>query len=498
MTTNNRKEWRSLATGLAFLAPNILGFLCFTLIPLLISLMLAFSNWDLKLHNMFRSDDIRFVGFDNFLRLFRSPDFGHYLGNTLFLMLGMPFAIAGSLVAALLLNGDLRGKSRREWRVILAGAGLLVSVVLLTITGLQYSALTMVLCGLGALILAGGILGGNTVYRTIFYLPYFTSGVAVFLLWKKLYNPQTGPVNVVLAPPLETLEAAVKAVPQEYGTWAAALCSIIMGALSLWLLVRLGRMLREGELGIGAVVIGLAMLAAFMDISYSWLAWSPAFWIGASFTVVGLLCCVAINRKTPFRNALCPHWKGVVDVILLLAGILALELILLGLGNVACHLPGWAREESGLQPPNWLTDYYWAKPAIMIMGLWGAIGSNNMLLYLAGLSNIPQDLYDAADIDGASVTQRFWHITWPQLAPVTFFVVVMGIIGGLQGGFEMARAMTKGGPAGSTTTLSYYVYTEGFETGQLGFASAVAWVLFALVFSVTIFNWKFGSRYVND
>jgi len=89
-------------------------------------------------------------------------------------------------------------------------------------------------------------------------------------------------------------------------------------------------------------------------------------------------------------------------------------------------------------------------------------------------------------------------VTWPQLAPVTFFVVVMGVIGGLQGGFEMAKTMTNGGPAGATTFLSYFIYTEGFETGRLGFAAAITWTLFGLVFLVTIFNWKFGNRYVND
>ena len=134
----------------------------------------------------------------------------------------------------------------------------------------------------------------------------------------------------------------------------------------------------------------------------------------------------------------------------------------------------------------------------MIMGLWGAIGSNNMLLYLAGLSNIPTDLYEAADIDGASSFQRFWHITWPQLAPITFFIFIMSVIGGLQGGFEMARTMTQGGPFGSTTTLSYFIYNEGFTTGRLGYASGIAWTLFGMVFTVTMLNWKFGSRYVND
>ncbi|MCF7759857.1 MAG: sugar ABC transporter permease, partial [Cephaloticoccus sp.] len=154
--------------------------------------------------------------------------------------------------------------------------------------------------------------------------------------------------------------------------------------------------------------------------------------------------------------------------------------------------------QAGLPAPNWLGDFYWAKPAIMIMMLWAAIGSNNMILYLAGLSNISPELYEAADMDGASSTQRFWHITWPQLAPVTFFISIMSVIHGLQGGFEMARTMTKGGPAGSTTTLSYYIFVEGFENGRMGYASAVAWTLFILVFTLSIFNFRYGNRHVND
>ena len=137
-----------------------------------------------------------------------------------------------------------------------------------------------------------------------------------------------------------------------------------------------------------------------------------------------------------------------------------------------------------------------AREAIMIMGIWGGVGGNNMLLYLAALSNISPELNEAASIDGATAWQRFAHITWPQLAPTTFFIAVVSVIGGLQGGFEQARLMTEGGPAGVTTTLSYYIYTQGFQRLDLGYGSAVAWVLFALIFAVTAVNWKFGNREV--
>ncbi|HEX72549.1 MAG TPA: sugar ABC transporter permease, partial [Candidatus Hydrogenedentes bacterium] len=138
-----------------------------------------------------------------------------------------------------------------------------------------------------------------------------------------------------------------------------------------------------------------------------------------------------------------------------------------------------------------------ARDAIIIMGIWTTIGGANMLLYLAGISNIPQELYEAAAMDGAGKWAQFRHVTWPQLAPTTFFIVIMSFIGGLQGGFEQARVMTLGGPARTTTTLSYYIYIKAFEEFQMGYASAVAWVLFAIVFAITLVNWRFGSRYVS-
>jgi len=196
------------------------------------------------------------------------------------------------------------------------------------------------------------------------------------------------------------------------------------------------------------------------------------------------------------RTHACSADYGIGNALMFSALLALGEFVFMGLGVACSNLPAMAA--AGLSPPEWLTNYHWAKPAIMIMGFWAAVGSNNMLLYLAGLSNIPVELYEAADIDGASRIQKFWSVTWPQLAPTTFFIVVMSVIGGLQGGFEMARTMTQGGPAGSTTTLAYFIYTEGFETGRLGYSSAVAWTLFLMVFLATLLNWKFGNKYVNE
>ncbi|MBT3377874.1 MAG: sugar ABC transporter permease [Lentisphaerae bacterium] len=491
-----KRDRHNLALGLAFLGPNILGFLCFTILPLVFSLVLAFSNWDLQLHNMFKDEQIKCVGFAHFTRLLlQERDFLRFFGNTLFFMMSIPFAIAGSLGAALLLSRDLGGGTKRVYGWLIAGAVMVASSVMLVVAGAGGTAMTILLCGLACGMLVAGSLGGSTVYRTLFYVPHFTSGVAVYILWKKLYNPHTGPVNTVLDPVLTRVSGAVNGIPpgsMHAVAWLFAGGAAVFAAFGVRNLVR---MWRSGDLGWAAAVLPAAILSFPVVMAQRW---APTRAAGTMILILVAATAtyelVQAGRDTERFPA--TFGKGLGNALMLSLALMVGAFIALGLAIVIYQLPTWATD--GLEPPPWLASYHWAKPAIMVMGLWGAIGSNNMLLYLAGISNVPQELYEAADIDGASRFQRFWHVTWPQLAPVTFFIIVMSVIHGLQGGFEMARTMTKGGPAGSTTTLSYFIYNEGFETGRLGYASAVAWALFIMVFSVTVFNWKFGSRYVND
>jgi len=150
------------------------------------------------------------------------------------------------------------------------------------------------------------------------------------------------------------------------------------------------------------------------------------------------------------------------------------------------HLP--------LTPPDWLQSRVWAMPAIIFMSVWKGLGYN-MVLFLAGLQGIPAHLYEAAEIDGATAWRKFWHITLPLLTPTTFFIVIISIIGSFQI-FEQAYIMTQGGPARSTVTTVYYIYENGFQWYQMGYASAVAWVLFALILLVTVIQWKYQDRWV--
>lgn len=145
-------------------------------------------------------------------------------------------------------------------------------------------------------------------------------------------------------------------------------------------------------------------------------------------------------------------------------------------------------------PPNWLQSPTWAKPALIIMSIWGVGGT--MVLYLAALQDVPQSLYEVADLDGASSWQKVWHVTLPIVSPILFFTLVMGMIGALQV-FTQAFIMTKGGQPGvSTLFYCLYLFRNAFEFFRLGYASAMAWLLFAFIAGVTALVFAVTGRYV--
>lgn len=281
-----KKTQRNLIMGLGFLTPNIIGFMIFTFLPVLTSLVLAFCQWDIL-------TPMKFVGFRNFIELFKDADFWYYLYNTFFFMLGIPVGMMTSLAMAMALNRKLRG---------------------------------------------------IVFYRTIYFMPVVSSMVACALIWKWIYNPDFGLLNAFLR---------------------------------------------------------------YLNVP---------------------------------------------------------------------------------NPPQWLSSTFWAKPALMFMGIWNGAGYN-MLLYLAALQGISEELYEAASIDGASWWQRFSNITWPMLSFVNFFIIIMSIIGGFQA-FGVQYIMTGGGPAGSTTTIVYYIYNNAFQWFKMGYASSISWFLFLMMLIATLVQWK--------
>lgn len=311
-----KKHAKGWQQAMPFLLPNLIGFAAFTAGPVIFSLIASLTNW-----NMTKPASVQFVGLQNYFALLQDPRFWLHLGNTGYMMLGIPASILGSLWLAVLLNRKLPA---------------------------------------------------STLFRTLLYLPSFTSGVAIMILWKTLYNPDFGPINQ------------------------------------------------------GLEMIGIP---------------GPN-WLLSTKNLFGL-------KVETF----------------------GFDLSQFGIG---------------------------AKDALILMGIWTSIGGSSMLLYLAALTNVPVDLVEAAELDGANRWKSFWGVVWPQLAPTTFFIGVMSVIGGLQGGFEQARVMTGGGPAGSTTTLAYAIYSKAFEEFQMGYASAVSWTLFAVIFLFTAVYWKFGNKELND
>jgi multiple sugar transport system permease protein len=157
--------------------------------------------------------------------------------------------------------------------------------------------------------------------------------------------------------------------------------------------------------------------------------------------------------------------------------------------GLANRLLGWF----GIAGPLWLQSEDWAKPAILLHGLWGA--GNGMIIWLAGLKNIPEHLYEAAAIDGAGRWHRLRYLTLPLLTPTILFNLIMGTIGTLQI-FAQAVVMTKGGPLDSTLFYVYYLFNNAFAYFQLGYASAMSWVLFALILALTLLQLKLASRWV--
>lgn len=304
MARNSQRQ--AFLKGLAFISPWLFGFVFFTAYPIAVSFYysLCFFDGITRPH---------FVGFDNYRQLLQDPLFWRSLWNTgYFVALWVPLGLGFCLGAAMLLNQGVRGQS---------------------------------------------------IFRTLYYIPSITPIVAVSVLWMWVLQPTYGLINSSIAPVF-----------------------------------------------------------------------------------------AAINE-----------------------------------GFAAIHLP------LRLTLPGWLTDPSWAKPAIVMMTIWGM--GNTVLIFLAGLQEVPRQLYESAEIDGANLFHRFRFITLPMLSPVIFFNMVVGVIGGFQV-FTQAYVMTRGGPQDATLFYAYHLFNNAFRFFNMGYASAMAWVLFVIVMLCTWILFKTSSHWV--
>jgi multiple sugar transport system permease protein len=149
----------------------------------------------------------------------------------------------------------------------------------------------------------------------------------------------------------------------------------------------------------------------------------------------------------------------------------------------------------GVNPPGWFSDRQWAIPSLILMGLWTGAGGTRMLIFLAGLQGIPDELLDAASIDGAGAWGRIRHVTIPLLTPTIFFNLVLGMIGALQT-FTAAFVSTRGGPGFATWFYGLHIYKQAFEYWNMGYAAALAWFFAVIIVSFTLLQQRMSSRWV--
>ncbi|HET6453785.1 MAG TPA: sugar ABC transporter permease [Armatimonadota bacterium] len=356
----SRMVRKEAGEGFMCILPWLVGFVSFTLGPMLFSIYIAMCDWDII-------NPPRFVGLANFQQaLFHDFRFLQALKVTItYAMFALPLGLTGALMVALLLNQKVKGMS---W------------------------------------------------FRTIFYIPAILPGIATAMLWRWIFNPENGILNLFLngfMPPASRMTSSIS-------IWPIAL-------------------------------------------------------------VVGLLAAVLIISKRDRSSR-----AGIVSLVLAfpLGGVIALA------WNTGFRLLSL----SFAQPaPLWLADPAWALPAFILMSLWGVGGG--MIIYLAGLQSIPTQLYEAAEIDGANPVQKFWKITLPMVTPTIFFNLVMGVIGSFQV-FTSSFVMTQGGPHYATLFYLLYLYQKAFQYFQMGYAAAMAWILFVVILICTLLVFKSSAGWV--
>jgi len=234
--------------------------------------------------------------------------------------------------------------------------------------------------------------------------------------------------------------------------------------------------------------------------NYARLLETPLFWqaLGNTlyFVLVGapLSICVSVGAAL-LLHARLARFRGFFRTALfapVVTTVVAVAVIWRYLFNTRHGMLNYALGSLGIRPIDWLGDPHWAMPAIIVFAVWKNFGYN-MIIFLAGLQNIPEELYEAARIDGASTGRQFRHVTLPMLAPLVLLVSILTTAGYFQL-FAEPYVMTQGGPLQSTVSVLYLMYEEGFKFWNLGSASAVAFVLFVLIFAVTLIQLRLGRR----
>jgi len=225
-------------------------------------------------------------------------------------------------------------------------------------------------------------------------------------------------------------------------------------------------------------------------LNYSDMFQDPVFWKALWNTIyfaaislplgliVALLIAVLLNQKVRGQSIF-----RTVFFLPSLVPIVASSMIWLWILNGKFGLLNYGLSYLGIDGPNWLTDEYWTKPSIILMAVWGVGGA--VIIYLAALQDVPRSLYESADIDGASSWTKLRHITIPLISPVIYFNLIMGIIGSLQVFAQPFIMFGGGGTNRSALFYAVYLYQNAFDYNQMGYACAMAWILFLIILGLT-------------
>jgi len=205
-------------------------------------------------------------------------------------------------------------------------------------------------------------------------------------------------------------------------------------------------------------------------------------WIVPIGMLISLLLAIFLNGNIPGKNIFRSAYFFPV-----ITPIAAVAQVWIWIYEPTYGILNWFLNKFGIQSVAWLADPKWAMPAVIIFSIWKGLGYN-MVLYLAALQDVPRTLYEAAQIDGAGRFAQFRYVTLPGIQPATFFVLINSIIGSFQT-FNQVYIMTRGGPLDATNVLAYYLYQNAFQFFKVGYGSAVAFILFGILFAFTILLW---------
>src|SRR5215210_2096725 len=238
--------------------------------------------------------------------------------------------------------------------------------------------------------------------------------------------------------------------------------------------------------------VGARNYLALLDNPLFWTALRNTFYfalIGGPLTVaVSLAAALLVNAKVVRFKSL----FRTIYFVPFVTTLVAVAIVWRYLYQPQYGLLNYALGAFGVEPINWLGDPKWAMPAIILLAVWKNFGYN-MLIFIAGLQAIPEELYEAARIDGASALRQFWHVSLPMLAPTFFFVGVVTMIGYFQL-FAEPYVMTQGGPLRSTTSLVLMMYEEGFRWWRMGVAASVAFILFIIILVWSLLQLRLERR----